>query len=1333
MSYSFCFGPSGSGKSRLLRQIIIEKAQKSLAGMGRDRTKYIVIVPEQYSMQTQRELVQEHPAHVLMNIDVLSFGRLAHRVFEETGADRRTVLDDIGKSLLLRRVASRCADDLEILRRGIHRPGMIDEVKSVLSEFMQYGIGGEQIEEMAAFAGEHGQRALQARLHDLKKLYEQFKSAEADSYITSEETLDLLAKAIPNAGSLKGSVIVFDGFTGFTTVQYRVVMALIRCAREVVFSFTVSPDQGAPVSVTASGGPAGSEENLFYLSRRTVYDIIRMASKEGLKRGKDLYAGLPLPGREETGRKKTDPEKNGREKIGHGENDQEKTGSARGEGTGEEGAVLPRFQDSRVLAHLERHLFRYPERAFEERKQGETSDSLQLFAASSPQEEVRLIFGRVRRMIAQTGCAYRDFAIVTADLETYGDLFALEAERAGIPVYIDRTSGAFHNILIEGIRSVLQISSENFSYPAVFRYLRSGLSSLTEDETDRLENYCLANGIRGRKKWTMAFDASCEEARIKFLREVEPVTGLSVRVLPGALAGGGPEAGTPGAPAGSGPQAGNPVGPGASDTAEAAQAAEAAEKPRRARTAAVRTRELYDFLAGCGAQARVEALADSFGESGDVVRELQYRQIYRHVIDLLDQIYDLAGQERMSARDYLELLEAGFSQIRLGTLPQRVDRILVGDIERTRLTQISHLFVAGVNEGSIPRSASRGGILSDMDREFLASSGAVLAPTPRQQMFTQRLYLYLNMTKPSRTLTISFATVSRDGRSLRPSYLISMLQALFPALQTEFPEQEPVRGRITGRADSLSLLADQLRTFVEGRLPDAEAFMRDFSLLYGFHTSPEVMADGKMRQAILRLRGAALSHYRPQVLQSGLAQALYGRMIIGGISRMETGARCYLRQHLQYGLHLRERDQYEFRAVDGGSILHAALQRFDALLRAEGLSWTDFSARDAERLGIRALQDEAAVYRNLLLYKSSRDEGRLGRYARRLLRTIDTLQYQISKGDFVPVASELSFGGRQGGMPAIRFELGDGRSLVLTGRIDRFDMCAEGNRRYLRIMDYKTGRNDLDEDLIRRGLQLQLITYMEALLNAGAGRLDALAAGGSAQTDPIEESGFAALSPDVSGQNSPDPAAAAEGSGQEEIGVPVEIGGPEEIPFEEGGEAGQRGGEEEIIPSAMLYYRMNEPVIRKTAADVLPAMPDPADTDTESAAAGEAGREELLHEEDAAIRSQLRPTGLVYEDEDSISHLHRSFSGRSDVIPVTRSTRGGYTAASRLMDDKKYRELAQMAREALCRLAVHILDGDVSAQPAVLDAKTTACDYCPYREACGFDPRIPGYTYKKDQ
>ena len=292
MSYSFCFGPSGSGKSHYLRKMIIERAGKSLSSLGKDRTKYIVIVPEQYSMQTQHELIDEDPRHVLMNVDVLSFGRLAHRVFSETGEDRRAVLDDIGKSLLLRRAASGCFSDLQILRRGIHSPGMIDEIKSVLSEFMQYGIGLEQIEEMAVFAEANKRNALSARLRDIKKLYAAFREAKEDRYVTSEETMDLLAAAIPKAVSLRGSVIVFDGFTGFTTVQYRVVTELIRCAKEVIFSFTVSTDSGPDIAVTADGGSEGAEENLFYLTRKTVKDIIRIASKERLPRGKDIYFKL---------------------------------------------------------------------------------------------------------------------------------------------------------------------------------------------------------------------------------------------------------------------------------------------------------------------------------------------------------------------------------------------------------------------------------------------------------------------------------------------------------------------------------------------------------------------------------------------------------------------------------------------------------------------------------------------------------------------------------------------------------------------------------------------------------------------------------------------------------------------------------------------------------------------------------------------------------------------------------------------------------------------------------------------------------------------------------
>ena len=133
MGYRFVFGASGSGKSTAIHKRIIEEAAASMKDL-RDRTRYLVIIPEQYSMRTQMELVTESPDLGIMNIDILSFGRLSYRIFEETGASQGKVLGEIGKSLLIRRAATACRKDLKILGRNIGRLGMISEVKSVLSE-----------------------------------------------------------------------------------------------------------------------------------------------------------------------------------------------------------------------------------------------------------------------------------------------------------------------------------------------------------------------------------------------------------------------------------------------------------------------------------------------------------------------------------------------------------------------------------------------------------------------------------------------------------------------------------------------------------------------------------------------------------------------------------------------------------------------------------------------------------------------------------------------------------------------------------------------------------------------------------------------------------------------------------------------------------------------------------------------------------------------------------------------------------------------------------------------------------------------------------------------
>ena len=150
MSLQFYFGASGAGKSKKLHDHIIDESLKH------PDKNYLLIVPDQFTMQTQMDLVVEHPRHAIMNIDVLSFGRLTHRIMEEVGGEELPVLDDTGKSLVLRKVAGKERENLTVLGSHLQKIGYIHEVKSALSEFMQYGVGEKELDMLIAYAKDRG-------------------------------------------------------------------------------------------------------------------------------------------------------------------------------------------------------------------------------------------------------------------------------------------------------------------------------------------------------------------------------------------------------------------------------------------------------------------------------------------------------------------------------------------------------------------------------------------------------------------------------------------------------------------------------------------------------------------------------------------------------------------------------------------------------------------------------------------------------------------------------------------------------------------------------------------------------------------------------------------------------------------------------------------------------------------------------------------------------------------------------------------------------------------------------------------------------------------------
>lgn len=468
MPLKFVFGPSGSGKSSYLYQHVIQESMKY------PERNYIVLVPEQFTMQTQKDLVMMHERKGIMNIDVLSFARLAYRVFEETGGGGLPVLDDEGKNLILRKIAGDYESELKMLGGHMKKQGYISEVKSVISEFTQYDIGEDEIERVMESAGESSR--LYYKLADIRLLYRGFTDYLREKYITKEELLDVLSREVEKSERLKNSTVVLDGFTGFTPVQDRLLGELMRHCREVIVTVTMDRRENPYVYE--------HPYQLFALSKQMVTSLLQIAkqNKIPVEEPVELYDHVPW-----------------------------------------------RFKEQEALAFLEKHLFRYGAGAYEKEQ-----EQVKLHLAKNPREEAYAVAEQVRRMMREDGYRLRDIGVVVSDMDVYADHLKQAFIKYDIPFFMDHKRSILLNSFVEYIRSVLHMAEQSFSYESVFRFLRTNLAGFTYEEIDELENYVIGLGIKGYKhwqeKWTRKLKGMAQEDLDKmnhYRRQlVEKVDGL---------------------------------------------------------------------------------------------------------------------------------------------------------------------------------------------------------------------------------------------------------------------------------------------------------------------------------------------------------------------------------------------------------------------------------------------------------------------------------------------------------------------------------------------------------------------------------------------------------------------------------------------------------------------------------------------------------------------------------------------------------------------------------------------------------------------------------------
>ncbi len=954
MSLQFVLGNSGCGKSQYIYKKIVDEAREDI------RKNYLVIVPEQFTLQTQRKLVELSANKAIMNVDVLSFKRLAYRVFDELGIKSLDVLEETGKNLVLRKLASELEDQLTVLKGNMSKMGYISEVKSLLSEMTQYNITPESLSEILGREGIPSQ--LKAKLGDVLIMYKSFNDFMKDKYITAEEILSVLIKVAGESAMLRDSVIVFDEFTGFTPIQNQLFRELLDISRKIYVVHTIDSGEDFYHS-------SGIHE-LFDMPKKSIRTLIDMVNP-----GQELEETIILG-----------------DKVNY------------------------RFNNrSNELAFLEKHIFRPRKVTYNEKCR-----DICMASCKNPREELLFAAREINRLVQEKGYRYRDIAVVTGDVDTYGNYIESIFNTYKIPYYLDKTSEILFHPFIEFIRAMLEVIDSNFSYESVFRFLRCGFCDIDTSDIDELENYIIATGIRGingwKKKWVRRYKGSGELD----LDRLNEIREQIVEIF--------------------------------KDMIEVFSDKDA--------TVSQMIGAMYQCITGLDIENKLCSLEDYYQEEGSQTKAKEYHQIYQIVMGILDKYYELLGGERMSLQDFIEVLDAGFDAAEVATVPPGYDTVTIGDIERTRLNEIRILFFIGVNEGIVPKVSANNGIISQYEREKLESLDIQLAPGAREQTFMQRYYLYISMTKPSDGLYLLYSRTDSQGKAAQPSYLIGEINRLYPELVREDIVDLDKTADLSTRDAAWNYL-------VRG---EKEGIWYQIAAYFAEKSDDEFE---KIMEAMYHVRS-----HEPISRQAALA--IYGDKLVGSVTRLENYALCAYAHFLIYGLGIRERTENSFDNIDMGNVYHDALKNYGYKIKNSQYTWQNIPQEQHREFAENAFQEALLNCHSLDENTSASDMHQTRVMGELFNEVIDTISRQVKAGDIVPEQFEHTFSG-QTNPDELVFRLEDGRSIELLGRVDRIDTCSLDGKLCVKVVDYKLSPKNLELDKLYKGSQLQLVVYLNAI------------------------------------------------------------------------------------------------------------------------------------------------------------------------------------------------------------------------------------------------------------
>ncbi len=942
-----------------------------LGGADADRTKYCfdimqtipekdrrvcMIVPDQYSYAAEKNAIKVLGGTGINGIEVLTFNRIVFRIRQNIS--QPDYITAAGREMLVCKAIQNVIEEDSIFYGCVDKAGFINIISGLISEFKRYSLTPEIVNEQSRMVSG---KVLSDKLSDISKIYSRYEELISGNFSDSDNDLDVAAEYIKSSGMFNGYTVFFDAFSDFLPQNMRVVEEIMKDAADVYVTLCI-PDE------------VHINDDTFETCRNTYHALRAIAHKNSIS-----IEDTMLPDTKQRS-----------EEIRF---------------------MLKNWGD------------------VGKKYDGEVND-ISIFYAKNPYSEVEYAAAEIVKRVREEDMRFRDISVLCGDMNAYGHIIQSTFAEYDIPYFTDERTAVTDHPVITAIGALLNIVMNDWRYDDVFNYLKAGfvyrknekgrLSVLDSCEIDKLENYVLKWGIRGRKQWL-----SDEKWRKKRADIFGAGGADEIDEQLDAL------------------------------RREIAVPIENFRQKASGKNAVKKAAALFEFLEEINMPDGIEMEINLLRERGLMDEAAQFEQVWELLVEAIEQVYVAIGNEKCSMEEFARYITAGLSMCDIRIIPSSLDHVAVGTVSRSRTAEVREVFVIGANYGMIPPDISREGILSNADRNELEKNIRI-APDTKKRDVAERYKVYNSLCSAREKLHISYAAANSEGDTLRPSQFVIDIMNMFPQVKQN---------------DDMITSADTVQTV-------KSAFR---ALMLHLDDDESVWAQIRRRfeedeEYSPRIKHILSSCYAQAGLQSKTAHELFENKR-RSVTQFEKYASCPYSYFLQYGLKVYSRDVWEVNGINIGNLCHRIVQEYCERV-SEGLDNPDdvknrwHHMTDEESTGIISTIIDSHVEN--CLEKAIHGKGKLRSILNRIRRivytSVNTINTSLRMGDYAYTASEKTFEYNIGGAD-------------IFGIIDRVDISEQNGMAYIRIVDYKSGRQGFDLAKVAAGINMQMVTYAIAAKN----------------------------------------------------------------------------------------------------------------------------------------------------------------------------------------------------------------------------------------------------------